>query len=172
MRSRVIAAIAIVLLPTLLAAHELDLKLPSLASLKARATQTFHLRLGRWALHTASFFLRDDNDPEVSQVRQVLKQLTSVKIQTYEFDSAFECPRAQADAGWSPLVQVRNRRTNDDVDIYVSTQDRDIRGTVIISCEQRELTIVNIDGKVDAEALANLQRTLKPIRHNPEVGLL
>jgi hypothetical protein len=93
MHPRIMATAAVLLLPTLLAAHELELKLPSLASLKARASETVNLNLGRWTLHMVSYFLHDRNDPELQQVRQALQELTSVQIQTYEFNSDFDCPR-------------------------------------------------------------------------------
>jgi hypothetical protein len=172
MRARIIATVAVLLLPTLLAAHELELLLPSMASLKARAHESVNVTLGRWTLHAVSFFLHDKDDPQAPQVRQLLKGLTSVQIQTYEFDSDFDCPRAQTGGRWSQMLQVRDPREHDDVNIYVSTQDSDIKGTVIVSCEQRELTIVNIAGKVSADALASLERTLRPLSGATEVGLL
>jgi hypothetical protein len=171
MRARLIFAAACLLAPMLLLAQELELQLPSFSSLKAQASQSVNITIGRMGLRMVSWFLHDD-DPQSVQVRQALRNLKSVQIRSYEFQSDFVCPRVQIPARWSELVHGRDRKQNENVDIYVSVENQVVKGVAIISCEPREFTIIDVIGTIDPTQIASLQRALKPLGKNGQVGLL
>jgi|SRR5580700_6254005 hypothetical protein len=133
MHVRLIAAAACLAAPMLLLAQELELQLPSFSSLKAQASQSVNITIGRMGLRMVSWFLHDD-DPQT--------------------------------------VQVRDRKQNEDVDIYVSVENQVVKGVAIISCAPREFTIIDVVGTMDLEQIASLQRALKPLGKNGQSGLL
>jgi hypothetical protein len=72
MRMRLFTITAAVwVLPTLLAAHELEV---TLASLKAQATGSVASAVGRWTLRAVAYLIddRDRDDPEMPPVRELL----------------------------------------------------------------------------------------------------
>ena len=168
MKARLLAvAAACVTLPLLATAQgPQPLHLPSFPDLKEHATESVDITLGWMPLHIMGWFL-NDGDPDTAEMKQTLKGLKSVQIRSYQFDSDnayrqadVDQVRAQLSApGWSPLVQVRKRGDQENVDIYVALEDKKVRGLVIIACEPRELTIVNIVGSIDLEQIASLRKT-------------
>jgi hypothetical protein len=158
-------------LPMLAAAQDPQLRLPSFSSLRGTATESVNIDLGWLPLHMTAWLMPDD-DPQSAEVRKMMQGLKTVQIRTYSFGSDFTYPQADIEQiraqlsgpGWSPLVQVRKRADTGDgsrenVDIYVALEDQKVRGLVIIDCEPREFTIVNIVGTVDLGHLASLRRT-------------
>ena len=180
MHARLIVLVAACLgLPMLAAAQGPQLRLPSFSNLRGTATESVNIDLGWLPLHMTAWLMPDE-DPESAEVRTMIKGLKVVQIRTYSFGSDFAYPQADIDQvraqlsgpGWSPLLQVRKRADTKDgsrenVDIYVAIEDQKVRGLVIIDCEPREFTIVNIVGTVDLEHLASLRRTFV----HPEKGL-
>jgi hypothetical protein len=142
------------------------LLLPSFPDLKEHATESVDITLGWMPLHIMGWFM-NDGDPDTAEMKQTLKGLKSVQIRNYQFDSDNAYPQADIDQvraqlsapGWSPLVQVRKRGDQENVDIYVALEDKKVKGLVIIACEPRELTIVNIVGTIDIEQIASLRKT-------------
>ena len=153
-------AVALVLL-ALSAAAEADsprLKLPSFAHLQGQAVESIDITFGRGLLHFASWFI-DKKDPDSAEVRQMLKSLKSVSVCHYRFGSDFVYSKKDLDAvrsqlagkGWSQLVQVRDRRKDEDVDVFFSLDDDKITGVAIVASEPREFTIVNLVGNLDMD---------------------
>ncbi|HEV2285964.1 MAG TPA: DUF4252 domain-containing protein [Steroidobacteraceae bacterium] len=176
MNARLFAVAAACLTLPLLATAQgpQPLHLPSFPDLKEHATESVDITLGWMPLHLMGWFL-DDGDPDTAQMKQTLKGLKSVQIRSYQFNSDYAYPQADIDRvraqlaapGWSPLVQVRKRgasegQDKENVDIYVALEDKKVRGLVIIACEPRELTIVNIVGSLDLEQIAGLRKSFVP----------
>jgi hypothetical protein len=168
------ALAACLILPLLASACGSELSLPSFPGLKEHATESVDLTLGWMPLHLMGWMM-SDGDPDSAQVKKTLQGLKSVQIRSYEFDADYTYPQADLDRlraqlaapGWSPLVQVRKRGDQDghdkqNVDIYVSLEDKKVKGLVIIACEPREFTIVNIVGSIDLEQIASLRKTFVP----------
>jgi hypothetical protein len=157
--------------PLLAAAQALQLRLPSFPGLKEHATESVDLTLGWMPLHLVGW-LMNDGDPDSAEVRKTLEGLKSVQIRSFEFSADYAYPQAEIDQlraqlsspGWSPLVQVRKRgdqdgRNKENVDIYFALEDQKVKGLVIIVCEPREFTVVNIVGSIDLEHVAALRKT-------------
>jgi hypothetical protein len=173
--ARLLAAGATCLtLPLLAAAGNPQLRLPSFSSLKEQATESVDINLGWLPLYLTSW-LMDADDPESAAVGKAIKNLKSVQIRSYSFGSDFTYPQAEIDQlraqlsqpGWSPLVQVRKRadqeaKDKENVAIYVALEDKKVKGLVIIACEPREFTIVNIVGTIDLDQIASLRKSFVP----------
>lgn len=169
-----LAAAACLTLPLLATARGPELQLPSFPGLREQATESVDLTLGWMPLHLMGWLVKD-GDPDSAQVREALKGLKSVQIRSYRFGTDYAYPQADIDRlraqlsapEWSPLVQVRKRgdhegQDKEHVDIYLALEDKKVKGLVIIACEPRELTIVNIVGTIDLEQIASLRRTFVP----------
>jgi Domain of unknown function (DUF4252) len=170
--ARLLAVAAVCLtLPLFATAQVPQLRLPSFPDLKEHATESVDLTLGWMPLHLVGW-LMDDSDPDSAEVRKTLQGLKSVQIRSFQFSADYAYPQAEIDRlraqlsapGWSPLVQVRKRgdqegRNKENVDIYVALEDQKVKGLVIIACEPREFTVVNIVGSIDLEQIAALRRT-------------
>lgn len=176
MNTRLIAvATACLTLPLLAtAAGDPELRLPSFPALKEHAIESVDITLGWMPLHLMGW-LMNDADPDTAQVRESIKGLKSVQIRSYQFNADYVYPQADVEQlrkqlaapGWSPLVQVRKRgdqegKGQENVDIYVSLGDKKVKGLVIIACEPREFTIVNIVGTIDLEQISSLAKTFVP----------
>lgn len=169
-----LVAAACLTLPLLATARDPELKLPSFPGLREQATESVDLTLGWMPLHLMGWLV-NDADPDSAQVKETLKGLKSVQIRSYRFSADYAYPQAEIDRlraqlsapEWNPLVQVRKRgerggQDKEHVDIYVALEDKKVKGLVIIACEPRELTIVNIVGTIDLEQIASLRRTFVP----------
>ena len=164
-------AAACLTLPLLATAQGPELRLPSFPDLKEHATESVDITLGWMPLHLIGW-LMNDADPDTVQVKETIKGLKSVQIRSFQFSADYTYPQADVDRlraqlsgpGWSPLVQVRKRgdeagKGKENVDIYVSLEDKKVKGLVIIACEPREFTIVNIVGTIDLEQISSLAKT-------------
>jgi len=170
--ARLLAVAAVCLaVPVLASAAGPQLKLPSFPDLKQHATESVDLTLGWMPLHLVGW-LMNDGDPDSAEARKTLQGLKSVQIRSFRFSADYAYPQAEVEQlraqlsspGWSPLVQVRKRgdqegKNKENVDIYVALDDKKVKGLVIIACEPREFTIVNIVGTIDLEQIAGLRKT-------------
>ncbi|HUL45973.1 MAG TPA: DUF4252 domain-containing protein [Steroidobacteraceae bacterium] len=170
--ARLLAVAAVCLtLPLLATAESPQLKLPSFADLKEHATESVDLKLGWMPLHLVGWLI-DDGDPDSAEVRKTLQGLKSVQIRSFQFSADYSYPQAEIDQlraqlsspGWSQLAQVRQRgdetgKNRENVDIYVAVEDKKLKGLVIIACQPREFTVVNITGTIDPEQIAGLRKT-------------
>lgn len=165
-----VSALAALTLPVLAACQTSgELQLPSFSELAPQATQSVDLTLGPSALSLASAFM-DADDPQSAALKQTLLQLQSVQIRSYVFRSDFAYPRQDIDRVrrqltqplWRALVQVHDRESHEDVDIYIARDGRTARGLAIIASTARELTVLNIVGSVPLDQVGALRRMLTP----------
>ena len=158
-------ALALVCLPTAVWADGARLELPAFEHLDRRATESVNISLGAWLLGAASW-LMDDDAPDDAEVKKLLQGLTAVNVRSYQFDSDFvyspqdiEAVRNQLQAPqWSQLVQVRDRKEQSSVDVYVSIENERTTGFTIVASEPREFTIVNLVGSIEMKDLAAIER--------------
>ncbi|HVH82676.1 MAG TPA: DUF4252 domain-containing protein [Steroidobacteraceae bacterium] len=166
-----VAGAAGLALPLLAAAGDPQFRLPSFPGLREQATESVDVDLGWLPLYVTSW-LMDAGDQEAAAVGKTIRSLKSVQIRSYRFDSEFTYPQAEIDQlraqlaqpGWSPLVAVRKHgdaagKDRENVDIYVALEDKKVKGLVIIACEARELTVVNLVGTIDLDQIASLRKT-------------
>lgn len=165
MRQRALLAVSILALPILVLAQGAPLKMPSFTHLQHKATEVVDISIGSLPLGIASFFL-DEDDLDTAQMKAVLKDLKSVQVRSYKFDSDAVYSRSDVDVvrsqlsgqGWSQLVQVRNRKEGEDVDVFISRDNDKVTGFAVVATQPREFTIVNVAGAIDLQQLAQLQK--------------
>lgn len=147
-------------------AQDARLKLAQLEKLSVKAVEVNNVTLDGDMLQLAAKFLdMDKDDPESEQVKSLLKNLKGIYVKNFEFDqpnqysaSDVEEIRSQLAApGWNKIVESRDKRTNENNEIYVMKDSHNnIAGVAILVAEPKELTVVNIVGPVDLDKLSAL----------------
>jgi hypothetical protein len=140
------------------------LRIPNFDSLVDKAEETVTITLDTSLLSMAAKFL-DPKNPEDAAVKEVIGGLKGIYVRSFTFDSDFAYPEKEVDAvrkqltapGWQQLVQVRNRKEQSKVDIYLLSDGQRASGLAIIASEPREFTIVNIVGSIDLDKLHKLE---------------
>ncbi len=141
-----------------------ELKLPNFDALTDKATEAVNISLSPTLLGLAAGFL-DQDDPDDAAVKQLVAGLRGIYVRSFTFDSDYAYPVADVDSvrkqlnapGWQRLVQVRSKKEQTNVDIYMSVNSGKANGLAIIAAEPREFTIVNIVGSIDLEKLHKLE---------------
>lgn len=157
------------------AAQSAQLELPSFDHLKGKAVETVDITIGSWPLGIAAGLI-DDSAEENAELKEMLTGLKSIYVRSYAFASDFAYSKADIDAvrrqlsapNWAQLVQVRDRKDESDVDIYVAIDGNEAQGLAIVASEPRQFTILNIVGSVDLDKLARLEEHLGL----PDVGAI
>jgi hypothetical protein len=140
------------------------LNLPNFDSLTEQASESVIITLDSALLGMAARFL-DSEKPEDAAVKNIVSGLQGIYVRSFTFDQDFVYPRADVESvrkqlsgpGWQRLLQVRSRKEQANVDIYMSVFQGKANGLAIIASEPREFTIVNIVGAVDLEKLRQLE---------------
>lgn len=160
----IIAALSLLAATASAAAPEPKLLLPEFDGLADKAAESVTITLDSTLLRMAARFL-DPNNPEDAAAREVLTGLQGIYVKSYTFDRDFVYPKADVERvrkqlsspGWSRLVEVRSKKEQANVDIYMNVSGNRALGLAIIASEPREFTIVNIVGSVDLDKLHQLE---------------
>jgi hypothetical protein len=142
------------------------LRLDNLEKLSSKATEVNEVTLDGPMLEAASKFLElDKKDPDVAQVKEMLKGFKGIYIKNFEFDQPNQHSQADVEEirsqlaapGWSRVVQSRNKRDKETDEVYVMKEGDKVGGVAILVAEPQELTVVNIVGFVDLDKLNLLE---------------
>ncbi|HTV78061.1 MAG TPA: DUF4252 domain-containing protein [Steroidobacteraceae bacterium] len=152
------------LLPVLAAAQAGKLVIPDFSDLAKKATEAVDITLDGDMLKSASHMLgggggRNSTDADVSGLVSGLKAIT---VRSFTFDkpdmySQDEVERVLAQVnvpGWKKVISVREKGEHVEIHMRENTEDG---GLLILTEEPRELTIVNIAGKINMDQLRALQ---------------
>jgi len=139
-------------------AQALDLK--HLDKLADKATDKVEVTLDGSLLKLAAKFLSDD--PDEVKVKKLVAGLKGIYVRTFEFEKEGEYSaadvtaiRKQLDSGWSRIVDVVSKKDGENAEVYLKTGGAD-GGLAIICAGAKELTIVNIVGRIDLDELSEL----------------
>jgi uncharacterized protein DUF4252 len=140
-----------------------ELRIPDFQHLHSRARDSVDITLDGFLLRLAQKFAADDDEDA-----QILRDIKSVRVRNYEFDSDDAYSRADVDSvrkqltgpGWSALATVHKREPREDVDVFLNTDNGKILGLAVIASEARSFTIVNIVGNIDFDKLARISGEL------------
>jgi hypothetical protein len=153
-----ILTLTLILVAVPASAQRINLDFPDLAD---RATEVVDVTLDANMLRLAAKFL-SGKDSEERAVREMIGGLEGIYVRSYEFSEAGEYDKrlidkvkSQLGPSWKPLVTVRSK-TKDNVSIMADMHGDKVTGLVIIATEPREFTIVNINGPIDIDRLAEL----------------
>ena len=134
-----------------------------LEQLAAKASNAVDVSLGGSMLQFAARFL-ENSDPDEAAVKKMISGLDGIYIKSFEFkrdgmwnESDLESVRAQLRTPeWDRIVGYKSAEEGENDEIYVRTENKKISGVAIIVSEPKRLTVVNIVGVVDLDALAEL----------------
>jgi hypothetical protein len=140
------------------------LTLPNLDAIAKRAADTVDVTLDASLLQLAASFMTG-GDADETAVRELLRGLKGIYVKSYEFDvdgaysvADLEAVRAQLGRGsWTRLVSVTSSKERSSSEVYAWVDQGVTNGLAIVSAEPRELTIVNIVGRIDLEKLRHLE---------------
>jgi hypothetical protein len=149
---------------TTTAATHGQLLLPNFDALAQKASKSVSITLDSNLLQLAVRFL-DPADPQDSAAKAAIAGLKGIYVKSYTFDEEFAYPQADLDRvrrqlsspGWQRLVEVRSRKNQANVDIYIAVDQGKATGLAIIASEAREFTVVNIVGSIDLHKLHQLE---------------
>lgn len=141
------------------AAQRINLDFPGLAD---RAEEVVDITLDASMLRMAAKFFSGKNADERA-VRDMINGLEGIYVRSYEFAHDGEYDRSLIDRiksqlgpSWKPFVTVRSKK-KENVSIFADMRGEKIFGLVIIATKPREFTIVNINGPIDIDRLADLE---------------
>jgi hypothetical protein len=152
------------LLPALAAAQAGKLVIPDFSDLAKKATEAVDITLDGDMLKSATHMLGgagrgNSSDTDVAGLVSGLKAI-SVRSFTFEKPDMYstedvERVLAQVNApGWKKVISVREKGEHVEIHMRENTEDG---GLLIVTEEPRELTIVNIAGKINMDQLRQLQ---------------
>lgn len=162
--SRVLIIGATLSIATIVAsAQSARLQLETLDHLAPKASETVDVNLDERLIQVAAKVF-SDRDIDERQIKDMIKNLKGVYVKSFEFEGTNNYTEADVEAirsqlrspGWSRLVNVRSKREGT-VEVYVHLSGDTVGGLVVLSLEEKELTVVNIVGPVDLEKLASLE---------------
>jgi len=142
-----------------------DLKIPDFSHLHQKAVDSVDLTVDGFLLRIAKKFAAEDaGDNDSKELGAFLRDIKSIRVRNFEFDSDGAYSSADIDAvrkqlaapGWSALVQSHKREPKEDVDVYLCMEGDKMLGLAVIASEPRSFTIVNIIGSIDIDKIAKL----------------
>jgi len=144
-------------------AQQARLDLPSFRHLESKAVDSVDFSFGRMLTRPASWFIEED-EPDGRELKRILRGITSVRIRSYEFDKDYVYSKSDIDdvrrqlarSGWSQVLQVRDRKSDEDVDVYMAVDDDKALGFALVASEPREFTIIHVVGDVDLNDVQKL----------------
>lgn len=152
------------LLPVLAAAQAGKLVIPDFSDLAKKASQSVDITLDGDMLKSATHMMgagggRHSNDTDVSNLVAGLKAIT---VRSFTFDKPDMYSQQQVEGvlaqvnvpGWKKIVSVRDKVERVEIHMRANSDDG---GLLIVAEEPKELTIVNIAGKINLDQLRQLQ---------------
>lgn len=137
--------------------------------LKSQADEVVEVNLDGETLQEGSKLLSVRNGISNS-VKSVLGGIKGIYRRTYRFAlgnpyeaGAMNNIRQQiTDGGWAPMIDVQNQKESSGVTVYSFTSEDSStpNGITVISNDPGEITVLNLVGDVDLEALAAVGETL------------
>ena len=155
---------AIIALMTLMPLAAQDIKIPpSVEKLADKASEVVDVTMDSSLLQMASKFL-SDSDTDQAKAKKLVSGLKSIYVKSFEFEKPGEYDMADVEAirsqlrppAWSRIVGVRSKKSGDNAEVYLKSENGKIAGLAVISAEPKELTIVSIVGTINPEDLSDL----------------
>ncbi len=105
-----------------------------------------------------------DKDGDAKRVGEAIKDLEAIYVRVYRFENENEYNMADVDAirsqlqtpGWEKLANVRSKKNNQKIDVYVMFTGDIMSGVAVLISENKSLALVNVIGPIDIELLAEL----------------
>jgi hypothetical protein len=135
----------------------------NLEHLEAKAADSVDVSLNGSLLQLAARFL-DGKDPDEAQVKKLISGISGIYVKSLTFKNEGVWSKADLDSvrnqlrepEWSRIVGVKSAEDGETVDVFVRNENKKVTGLAVIAAAPKELTVVNIVGPVDLDALADL----------------
>ncbi len=146
-------------------AQDARLKFSNLDHLATKAATSVNVNIDGFLLQQAAKFL-SGKDPEEAKVKEMIAGIKGIYVRSFEFDEAGAYTQAdvqairaqlQREPGWTSIVEVRSKRDDLNIEVYVKRDGDRVAGLAVIGSEPKELTVVNIVGAVDLDKLSQLE---------------
>ena len=132
-------------------------------ALAAKASDTVDVSLSGSLLRLATRFLSDE-DKDEAKVKKLIAGLQGIYVKNFEFKKAGEYSAADVESfrrllrapDWERIVGVHSTEDGENVEVYVKNEGKNIGGLAIIATEPKQVTLVNIVGAIDLDALTEL----------------
>ena len=143
-----------------------ELRIPDFSHLSSKARDSVDITLDGFLLRIAQkFAAADSGDSGDSEELAILRDIKSVRVRNFEFESVDAYSKEDVDAvrkqlagpGWSPLAQVHRRESQQHVDVFLNMSGDKILGLAVIASEPRSFTIVNVVGNIDVDKFAKIE---------------
>lgn len=141
-----------------------QLSLDAFDALASRAKEAVNVSLDQSMMQMATAFISSaaKNGGDTGRnVSDIVSGLKGVYVRNYSFDTEgaytakdLDAVRAQLKAPWTSIVNTREE--HETVDVYTWPENGQIGGLVVLVSEPKEVTVVNIVGKIDVNALVSL----------------
>ena len=145
------------------AARAQDVTIPAnIERLAAKASDTVNITIDGALLQLATKFLASDRDDD--DIKRLIGRIKGIYVRSFEFDRSGEYTDADVESlrsqlkapQWSRMASVRSQKRDGNADVYLKMENNEIASLAIIAADPRELTVVNIVGPIDLDALARL----------------
>lgn len=159
---RLLAAALLAALPL---AFAQPLKLDVFEKLKKRATSVVDLNLNKDLLSLGMSFLGGDRSVDAAKIKKLAEGLNGIQIRSLEFEKegdfsskdVQELIEEMAGKGWQLVISADEKKEAEISRIWVmSGSNGEVGGMRILSAEPKELTVIEINGKVRLEDLKDL----------------
>jgi hypothetical protein len=135
----------------------------NLDHLNRKGSDAVDLSLSRNMLQFAAKFL-DNKDADEAKVKSLITGLEGIYIKNFHFKNEgawspadLEKIRVQLKTPeWSRIVGVQSGTDQNNVEVYLRTENGKVSGVAILSSGPKELTVANLVGNIDLDAIAEL----------------
>lgn len=145
-------------------AQNARLSFERLNGLEARATEVVEVNIDGKMLDLAKRVMLKVKDPEAQKVGEAIKGLEGIYVRVYNFEKENEYNMADIDQlraelqspGWSKLANVRSKKNNQKVDVFVMFTGEMMSGLAVVISETKSIAVVNVIGPIDIDTLVEL----------------
>jgi hypothetical protein len=138
------------------------LQLDHLSRLSSQSGEVVDVAVDEAMLKQASGLLSASSaDPAI---KAIVSGLKAVYVKSFQFDrdgaytpADVDLVRSQLKTPWSRIVNIQSQREREQVEVYVWREGDQPGGLAVLVVEPRELTVVNLIGRIDLSLLAALQ---------------
>jgi len=167
MSKRILLGIILAIQPGAAWAQLPVLKLDHLNNLTNLAQNVVDVALDSAMLQTMSGLLSADN-PNDAAAKALLAGLKGVYVKSLEFereglysDGDLDALRVQFKAPWAPILRLTLREDRERVEAYIWRENNQPGGLAVVITKPKELTVVNVVGRIDLSQLGKLSSVLK-----------
>jgi len=151
--------------PPSAAQSRVRVQMKTLDSLADRAETAVDVTADENLLGVVKAMFAGSKDPEAAKVREALAGLEGIYVRVFGFAEAGQWAEADIadirrqtdEAGWSRIVNVRNKKDGRKVEVFLRALSGKIGGLLVLATEPKQLVIVNMVGDVDVQKLTSLQ---------------